>query len=159
MASVEQFMAHHQRNLKKQLGKNGNWTTKYEYIVSRDELIESYIHRMDDLGYPLRVEPKRDRYVVNKQALEKALIEASTQALNQIQEDIIHWVEQDVSQMIEESAYDIYNSITELGSYNVNHKNTNNKKHWATKLGERFGKALGQSISKIIDDTFSGTRR
>ena len=83
-------MKHHLRNLKKQIGQSGNGIIKYEYIVSREELIDSYIHRMDDLGYPLRVEPKRDRYVVNKQALEKALIEASTQALNEIQADIVH---------------------------------------------------------------------
>ena len=89
MASVDKIMAQHQRNIKKQLGQSGNGSIKYEYIVSRDELIDSYIHRMDDLGYPLRVEPKRDRYVVNKQALEKALIEASTQALNEIQADIV----------------------------------------------------------------------
>ncbi len=129
MASVGRFMAHHQRNLKKQLGQSGNGTIRYEYITSREELISSYIRRLADLDYGLKVEPRRDRYVMNKQELEKVLIEASTQALNEIQADIIRWVEQDVSQMIEESAYDIYNSITELGSYNVNHKNTNNKKH------------------------------
>ena len=89
MASVNELMAHHIRSIKKQLGQSGNGSVKYEYIVSREELIDSYIHRLDDLGYPLRVEPKRDRYVVNKSALEKVLIEASTKALNGIQDDII----------------------------------------------------------------------
>ena len=44
---------------------------------------------MDDLGYELKVEPKRDRYVMNKQVLEKTLIEASTRALQEMQEDIM----------------------------------------------------------------------
>ncbi|MBR4461304.1 MAG: hypothetical protein IKS51_01815 [Erysipelotrichaceae bacterium] len=87
--NVSDKMAHHQHNLKKQLGQSGNGTIKYEYITSREELIDSYIHRLDDLGYPLRIEPKRDRYIFNKQALEKTLIEASTQALNEIQTDIV----------------------------------------------------------------------
>ena len=90
MASIKQLMAQHHRNIKKQLGQSGNGSIKYEYIVSREELIDSYIHRLDDLGYPLRVEPKRDRYVLNKSSLEKALSEASTKALNEIQADIIH---------------------------------------------------------------------
>ena len=90
MASIKQLMAQHHRNIKKQLGQLGNGNIKYEYIVSREELIDSYIHRLDDLGYPLRVEPKRDRYVLNKSSLEKVLSEASTKALNEIQADIIH---------------------------------------------------------------------
>lgn len=44
---------------------------------------------MDDLGYGLKVESRRDRYVMNKQVLEKTLIEASTRAFQEMQEDII----------------------------------------------------------------------
>lgn len=129
MASVKQLMAHHQRNIKKQLGQSGNGSIRYEYIISRDELIDSYIHRLDDLGYPLRVEPKRDRYVFNKSALEKVLIEASTKALNEIQDDIVKFVNEEVSQMIEESAYEIFDSINSLGSTTTNYKKKNHKKH------------------------------
>lgn len=90
MASIKQLMAQHHRNIKKQLGQSGNGSIKYEYIASREELIDSYIHRLADLDYGLKVEPRRDRYVMNKQELEKTLVEASTQALNEIQADIIH---------------------------------------------------------------------
>lgn len=141
----------HIEMLKRSAGLKTNGT-KYEYITTRDEMIDSFIRRMDDLGYPLRVEPKRDRYVLNKKSLEKAIIDITIKEISKIENEIVKWINTDVSDMIESNVIDIWNDITNLGV-------TNNKpraqKHWTTRLGEQVGKAIGNAVSDYIDDVLN----
>ncbi len=108
---------------------------------------------MEDLGYGLKVESKRDRYVMNKQVLEKALVEASTRALLEMQEDIIRWVYEDVFPIIEQGAYEIYDDVLSLGTTaTAQHKKpSSDKNHWAYKLGAALGKAIADSFDDIVN--------
>lgn len=145
----------HQNQLKVASGYRPN-TAKYEFITSQDELINSYLHRMDDLGYPLRVEPKRDRYVVNKKALQDALEHATVEALKQMDREINEWINTDVRNCIEYTAQDVMNSINVVNNHFVvrHSSNHSNSSSWGLKFAERLGTALGKAIANIIDDTF-----
>lgn len=105
MIDREKVMQRHIHNLKKSAGLHGNGSIKYEYIYTAEELEDAMLKRMDDLGYPLRVEPKRDRFVMNKSALKDAIIKASEKALNEFQHQIFVFVKNDVGDMLEREAY------------------------------------------------------
>ena len=151
----ESLMNHHIRNLKNAVGQRTNYT-KYDFIVSQNELVDSYLHRMDDLGYPLRVEPKRDRYVVNRKALQDALEHATVEALKQMDKEITTWINTDVRNLMGDAMQDVLNSIrVENNNFVVHHSSsTNRSTSWGLKLAERLGNALGTAIANIIDDTF-----
>ena len=62
--------------------------TKYEYIRSFQDYRESLMRDMDGLGYPLRKQVKRDRYVLNARGFEEALNKAIEQTIKEQQEGI-----------------------------------------------------------------------
>ena len=114
-------MRRHIHNLKKSAGLPGNGSVRYEYILTNNQLMDSYLKRMNDLEYPLRVEPKRDRYVMNKQALEKAFNQAYTQALTEFEEDVTKFVEEQVMSMIQQETMDLLNTVTvQNGKFTTN---------------------------------------
>ena len=156
MIDRETAIRNHQRNIDVALGRRGNKYTNYEWIVDKDDLLNSYLHRMDDLGYPLRVEPKRDRYVVNKKALQDALEHATVEALKQMNKEINEWINTDVRNCIEFTAQDVLNSINVVNNQFVVHhsSSTNRSTTWGLRFAERLGTALGKAIGNIIDDTF-----
>ena len=156
----ESLMNHHIRNLKNAVGQRANHT-KYDFIVSQNELVDSYLHRMDDLGYPLRVESKRDRYVVNRNALQDALEHATVEAIKQMDKEITQWIDTDVSYLVESRLEDILNYINvQNNNFVVHHPSTkHDSTGWGLKFAERLGTALGKAIANIIDDTFFPKRR
>ena len=101
----------HIHNLKKSAGLSGNGTIKYEYILSKDQLYDAYLKRMDDLGYPLKVEPKRDRYVMNSKVLKKAFEDATTKALKQLEDEIYNFVDKEVMNVIDHETYNLLNNL------------------------------------------------
>ena len=156
-ANNKNLMEHHIAQMKKTVGLKGDGT-KYEFITSQDELINSYLHRMDDLGYPLRVEPKRDRYVVNKKTLEDALIYASNETLKRMDKEINDWIINDVKKKIEVELQDILNCINVVdNNFIVKTSNRTTKQNNSSlKFAERFGKAIGSTISNIAEDILFG---
>ena len=106
----------HQRNLKRSINQFGNGSIRYEYILTREQLINAYLTRMDDLGYALKVEPKRDRFVINKEVMRKAIEQATTQALKEFSQQIYVFLNNDVNDLIERNAYSILNNVFSLGS-------------------------------------------
>ena len=153
--NIDDYVKRHINNIKIAGGYKPN-TAKYEFITSQNELIDSYMHRMDDLGYPLRVEPKRDRYVVNKKALQDALEHATVEALKQMDKEITQWIETDVSYLIEDRLEDILNCISvQNNNFVVRHPSTkHNNTSWGIKFAERLGTALGKAIGNIVEETF-----
>lgn len=118
MIDREAIAERHLMNLKKSAGLLGNGSIKYEYILTQEQLINSYLSRMSDLGYALKVEPKRDRYVLNKEVMRKAIEEASTKALEQFAQQIYVFLDNDVNKLIERNAYNILNDVFSLGTPN-----------------------------------------
>lgn len=89
--------------------------------------------------------------------MRKCLQKATTEALNQMEKEIIAWVDRDVSAYIAQTTTDLLNTITfEGGSFVA--KPHKEPKHWAERLGEQFGRALGNAIFDIFDDTMNGRR-
>ncbi len=78
--------------------------------------------------------------------MRKCLQKATTEALNQMEKEIMAWVDRDVSDYIEQTTLDLLNSITCDGTQFVSARPHKEPKHWATRLGEQFGKALGNAI-------------
>lgn len=108
----EAIMQEHIHKLKKSAGLAGNGSIKYEYILSKDELLDSYLNRLDDLGYPLRVEPKRDRYVMNSAALKKAFEDAATKTIQQLELEIIDFVDKGVMELINIETKNLLSNLT-----------------------------------------------
>ena len=110
---------------------------------------------MDDLGYPLRVEPKRDRIILNKASFRKAIQDITIREIMKAEKEIISFIEEDVSNVIEGQAIDILNQVFSLGdaSYHTQTRiNTNDKSHWAYKLGSAVGKAIADEIDDILTE-------
>lgn len=150
---IENYSKKHKRDLNIASGGNGKTSLRYEFITSQNELIDSYLHRMDDLGYPLRVEPKRDRYVVNKKALQDALEHATVQALKQMDKELTDFMYTEVRAMLEDNIQDVFNEINVINN-NFVVKPSRPKKSHSERFAEQLGKALGKSIADIVDDIF-----
>ena len=105
-------MQRHVRNLKRSVGLAGNGSARYEYIKSTEQLMDTYLSKMDDLGYPLKTEPKRDRYVMNTQVMEKAMEQAVEQALKEIEDEVIEFLEKEVMVILENETLDLLNTIS-----------------------------------------------
>lgn len=106
------YAQRHIHNLKKSAGLAGNGAVRYEYILSESELQDTYLNRIDDLGYPLRVEPKRDRYVMNKKALEKAFSDASTQIIKQVEQELYDFINDEVMNLIAQETTALLNTVS-----------------------------------------------
>ena len=150
---INSYVKKHKRDISIMGGGDGKTSSKYEFITSQNELIDSYLHRMDDLGYPLRVEPKRDRYVVNKKALQEALEKATVLALKQMDKEITEFMYTEVRAMLEDNIQDVFNELNVVNN-NFVIKPTRPKVNHSVKFAEQLGKALGKAIGDIVDDIF-----
>ena len=128
---------------------------KYEYIKSWQDYKESLMRNMDDLGYPLRKEVKRNRYVLNASGFEQALNKAIEQAVKEQAESITKWIDTEVMIMIEENLQDILNNINVVNN-NLVVKHTTPKNHTnkSIKFAKELVRAIGNAIGKILEDTF-----
>ena len=109
---------------------------------------------MDDLGYPLRVEPKRDRIILNRQGLKKAMAELITKELLTFEKEIMSFIDNDVTKVIEGQAYDLLDQIFSLGdpSYRPKAKPVDDKSHWAYKLGSAVAEAVLNGLDDILTE-------
>ena len=89
--------------------------------------------------------------------MRRNLQKATTEALNQMEKEIIAWINRDVSEYIAQTTTDVLNTITFDGNSFVA-KPHREPKHWAERLGEQFGRALGNAIWDIFDDTMNGRK-
>ena len=71
-------------------------TISYKDIKTWREYKESLMHNMDDLGYPLRKEVKRNRYVLNARGFDEAVEKAVEQAVKKEVESITKWIDTEV---------------------------------------------------------------
>ena len=146
-------MKRHIDNLQKQLDTT-TWGGRIEYQIIHDNeaFVNSLLSYNAD-GYPLRKEVKRDRYVLNSEAMRKAMQEATTKALEQLEKEIVNYIQRDVSIMVEQVATNTLNSLVfdGLGFTTSGHTNTIEDK--AYKLGAMFGKALGDAIWDAFEET------
>ena len=79
----------HEMNMRNQLRTTGSGGISYTIIRTNEELMDYALAGGEDLPYALRKEVKRQRYVWNSEAMKKNLEKAITEALNQMQGEII----------------------------------------------------------------------
>ncbi len=103
------------------------------------------MHNMDDLGYPLRKEVKRNRYVLNARGFDEAVERAVEQAVKQ---------ETEVLEMVEDNVQELLDNINVVNN-NFVVKHTTPKKHTSntSKFAERLIRAIAESVGKILEDT------
>ena len=128
--------------------------TKYEYIRTWQDYKESLMRNMDDLGYPLRKEVKRNRYVLNSRGLEEAINKAVEQAVKKEVESITKWIDTEVMTMMEENLQDVLDNVNVINN-NFVVKHSTPKKHTSNtmKFAEELAKAIVKSVGDILEDT------
>lgn len=151
-------MRRHIANIKRSAGLNGNGSIRYEYMLTKEQLYDAYLKRMDDLGYPLKVEPKRDRYVMNSKVLNKAFEDATMKAMQQFEKEINSFIEKEVMWLIEQETTALLNTITIANGQVSMQRRPIKKIDWATRLGRLLGKELVKTASKIFEDTVNPKR-
>ena len=128
--------------------------TKYEYIRSFQEYRESLMRNMDDLGYPLRKEVKRNRYVLNSKGFDEAIEKAIEETMKTLDKEICKWINTEVRTMIEEATQDVLNNVNVVNN-NFVVKHSTPKKHTSNtmKFAEELAKAIVKSVGDILEDT------
>lgn len=129
----------------------GHPVTKYEYMMSMDDVARAYMQSKQDLNYALRKEVKRDRFVANTQGLQKHITETIAKILCSISDDISDYIAKDAENKISNMITGLNNGKTRVIS--------NNKKVSLNKLASMIGKALGSSLVKLFDDVISDRDR
>ncbi|MBR0419445.1 MAG: hypothetical protein IJI66_09770 [Erysipelotrichaceae bacterium] len=109
---------------------------------------------MDDLGYPLRAEPKRDRLILNTKSFKKACQAITIRQLTKHEKEIIKFINEDVSKVIEGQAIDIFNQILSLGDPSYHPKASSDDKigQWVYGLGSAIGEAIANEIDDILTE-------
>lgn len=147
--NVNAAMGNHLGNISRQIGRDV--TNRYSYITTSDELTNAFLQAKSDLGYPLRKEVKRDRFVLNAESLEKALEEAINKTFNE--------VEKGLTELANDTINDIVSSLNGLTVTNDHFVAKPPKRSFAADLGKMLGKTIAKSTVKIFDDMINGNNR
>ena len=129
--------------------------TNYTKIMTWQEYKQSLVENMADLGYPLRKEVKRDRYVLNKEGLELVINKAVKETTEQMSKEVDIWINQGVIPLIEESVQDVLDEVNAVNNqFVVRHTNAKKQtKSHSMKFAEELAKAIVKSVGDILEDT------
>ena len=139
--------------IKRSIGKN-HAELKYDIITNYEEYLNWQLGKMADLSYPLRAEPKRDRLILNTRSFKKVCQEITIRQLAKHEREIIKFINEDVSKVIEWQATDILDHILSLGDPSYHPKASNYDKigDWIYKLGSAVGEAIANEIDDILTE-------
>ena len=122
--------------------RNGGSSSRYEYITSSDQLMNAYIDSRKDLNDWVMKQIKRDRYLVNKAALQRS-----------IQDTVIQTMLEGSGKVAEAAAQDIVNRVhAAFGSGSASSSN-----NFSVQLGEALGRGLGQAPFQLLDEIMKET--
>lgn len=144
MSKYSSAMKHHLGNISRQTGSDVS--SKYSYIISQDELVNAWVEAHNDLGYPLKKESYRDRYLIyNKQGLEKEIASIITN-------EILANLDELTSAVAEDIALKIEGMVSGLSmNHTINLTNGNSK---TSSIATLIGKGVAKGIVKIAEETF-----
>ena len=126
----------------------GHPVTRYEYMLSGDDIMNAWAQAHADLGYPLKKESARQRYLIyNKQGLEKQINEIITELIINSEKILIEMLKEDATQIMQELA----DSINVVNNQVVI-KKPSNQNSFGSKVGKYLGKAIAQATKKIIKE-------
>lgn len=138
-------MNNHLGNLSKLAGHP---VTKYEYILSQNELTNAWVKAHADLGYPLLKESARDRYLItNKAGLEKKVNEVIAELIVNSKKILVDMLNQDATCTVQ----DVLNGIDIKNNKFVVGVTATHTDSYASKMAKFLGKAIGQAAGKIVD--------
>lgn len=128
----------------------------YQFVVSKDDLLNFYLSRMDDLGYPLRAEPKRDRFVLNTKAMKQVMEEAINKTMTEMEDELYIWVQEDITRQIEDATQDVLDSINNINNNLVVTHKAQRKKSSSSSFLTKLASKIISEISSIMDDIMRG---
>lgn len=140
------YLEQSQKKMKQTLNRLGRSFIQknyYKYILSDNDLVNSYFYSMADLHYPLRKEVKRDRYIVNRKALEGAIQKAVDKALKEIEEG--------VGQLIDFLSADLVQSLQSLEV--TGSQQRANRNSFRQRFVKELSKVIVKGTIKILDNT------
>lgn len=116
--------------------------SKYEYVTTSDQLTKAYIDSRKDLNDWVMKQIKRDRYLVNRAALQKS-----------IQDTVIQTMLEGSGKVAEAAAQDLVNRVHAALGDGSAPKGTN----FSVQLGEALGRGLGQAPFQLLDEIMKET--
>ena len=139
------YKDHHIGNLSRLVGHP---VTRYEYMLSQDELVDAWVKAHAELGYPLKKQSYRDRYLIyNKQGLEKEIEKIITELIINSEKILVEMLREDATQVMQELA----DSINVVNNQVVINK-PSNQSSFGSKVGRYLGKAIAQATKKIVKE-------
>lgn len=97
----KKIMRNHIANINRAAGNSGTGS-RYEFIMSQDDLMNAYFKSHRDLNYALRKMSKRDRFLVaNSAGLEKELKRICDDAIQKASKQLAELVAQDARNEVE----------------------------------------------------------
>lgn len=116
---------------------NNGYYNKYQYIIDKDDLLNAYTqHTKEHIETALKRQIDKDRYILNKAALEKAFEKAIDGALKQIEDGAYEVTSAAVNEVIA--------AISSVGSPTL--------KQNGSSFAKRLGKEVAKSFGKLLDD-------
>lgn len=141
----ENVMKRHLNNISRQVGHP---VTRYEYILSQNDLTNAWVQAHADLGYPLKKESYRDRYLIyNKKGLEAEINKIITALIVDNEKILINLIREDTTETVQ----DILNNINVINNQLVVNKTSSHRASFSNKVAIALGKAIVQASKKIVE--------
>lgn len=133
----------------------GHPVTRYEYMLSRDDLTNAWAKAHADLGYPLKKESARDRFLIyNSKGLEKQINEIITELIINSEKILIEMIWEDGIQVMQELA-DCINVVNNKATV----KKPSSKSSFGSKVGKHLGKAIAQATNNILKEMMKDPKK
>lgn len=141
------IFTHHLGNLTRAV--SGNGINKYNYILSKDELLQSYFDTRQD-NYKLRKEVKRSRYVYSGSGLQTELEEICNNAITVAASAMADMVAQDSVNQIEAALNGLTQAANGTIKLGATGKSSIDTSKFSQILARELGKGLVKSGERII---------
>lgn len=140
-------MKHHLGNISRQVGHDV--TNRYSYIVSNDDLVNTYLKMRHELHYPLMVDSRNRRAIVyNKKGLEKKIQDMINECILSNIGELENMIANDVVDNITSQL----NGLTQTANGSIIVGKRNSKSSSTNLFINAMAKGMVMGVGKIIDD-------
>lgn len=143
----KKIIRNHIANINRVSGTSGTGS-RYEFIISQDDLMNAYFNSHRDLAYNLRKEVKRDRIVMNAAALEKELKKICDDILQNASKKLAELVAQDARTEVERQLNAALSGRPAAASNNISRSSS------TSKLSDAIVGGFMSGIGGILSDMF-----
>ena len=148
----KQIMKNHIANINKVAGNSGTGS-RYEFIMSQDDLMNAYFKSHQDLNYALRKQSKRDRFLVaNSAGLQKELKRICDDILQNTSKELAELVAQDARTEVERQLNAALSGTTAAKSSNISRSRNTSK--LANAIVGGFMSGIGGILSDMFDSEY-----